>query len=389
MSLELTAATAPLAEAAARIARLLPSRSPYGAAATVLLRADAAGLSLTASDAELSVWVEVSAMTHTDGVVAVPRRAFADTLAALDAPEVRLAVEGSRLAIRAAGARFALPVLDAASQSSPAELPPLAGTIAGTALGVAGPVAGAASRDGALPIFTGVRVRSDGDRLSLIATDRYRMGAASLSWQPATAPPTETTTAAAETTTTAAGTAAVEVAALVPAGLLAEICRQAGKAAAVRVHAGRDRFGLSWDGCTVVAASLAGPYPDRQLEGLLDIQPECVVELAADALAGAVQRAMPYAGPHGRVTLRTGDGVLQISGRDPLNGESEEAVKASVRDDHLTTHFQARLLLDALRPFTGQTVTLRMQAGLRATAVTAPGVDLTYLVVPMRDTTAP
>ncbi|MCW6005147.1 DNA polymerase III subunit beta, partial [Micromonospora sp. CPCC 205371] len=311
----------------------------------------------------LSVRVHAAATVHTDGRVVVARRAFADTVAALDAPEVRLAVEGSRLAIRTGSGRFALPCLDAATQPELAQEPPLAGTVSGASLGVGAAVAGAASRDGALPIFTGVRVRSEGDRLAFVATDRYRMAAASIPWQ-------------------SAGSGGP--AGLVPGALFAEVCRQASRADEVRVYAGGDRFGLAWQGCAVVASSLAGPFPDRQLDALLDVRPECVVELGADELAAAVQRALPYAGPHGRVTLRASDGVLQVSGRDPQNGESEEAVKASVRGDHLSAHYQARFVLDALRPFAGGPVTVSVQEAMRATAFTAPESSLTYLVVPMR-----
>lgn len=363
MSLELTAVTAPLAEAAARLVRLLPARSLHASPATVLLRADAGGLTLAASDAELAVRLHAPATVHTDGAVVVARRAFADTVAALDAPDVRLAVEGSRLAIRTGGGRFALPCLDAATHPQPAEEPPLAGTVTGAALGVGSAVAGAASRDGALPIFTGVRVRSDGDRLVFVATDRYRMASAAIPWRPAGA----------------AGPAG-----LVPGALFAEVCRQASRADEVTVFAGGDRFGLAFQGCTVVTVSLAGPFPDRQLDALLDVRPECVVDVAADELSAAVQRALPYAGPHGRITLRASDGVLQVSGRDPQSGESEEAVKAGVRGDHVSAHYQARFVLDALRPFAGGPVTVSIQEAMRATAFTSPESALTYLVVPMR-----
>ncbi|WP_218577887.1 DNA polymerase III subunit beta [Phytohabitans rumicis] len=363
MSLELTTPTAPLAEAAARVARLLPARSLQPGMATVHLRGGAAGLALSATDGETSVRVLVPATVHVDGEAVVSRHGLADTLAGLDAPEARLAVEGSRLAVRTPGARFALPSLAAARPELP-EPPPLAGAIPGAALAAAGAVCGAASRDGALPIFTGVRIVSRDGRLTLVATDRYRMAAAAVPWTPEPG--------------------GGDVAALVPAASLAEICRQAARAETLLVYAGGDRFGLSWAGCTVVTASLAGPFPDRQLDQLLAVDPQCTVEADADVLTAAVQRASPYAGPHGRVTVRPGDGALQVCGRDPLHGESEEAVKASVRGDHVTAHYQARYLVDALRPFAGETVRMRIQAGMRATAFSAAGGDLTYLVVPMR-----
>jgi len=358
-------ARAPLAEAAACIARLLPARSLHSSPTSVVLRGDQAGLSVAGADGEVSVQVRVPAAVHCDGEVAVPRRVFADTLAALDTPEVRLAVEGARLAIRTSGARFALPSLDVAADPGLVVLPPTAGVFAGSVLRSAAAVAGASSHDGALPIFTGVRITSSGGRLSLVATDRYRMAAATVPWQPAEG--------------------ADDLATLVPAALVTEICRQASSAETVRVHASGDRFGLAWDGCTVVATSLAGSFPDRQLASLLDVQPACVIEVEADALSAAAQRALPYAGPHSQVALRAADGLIQVSGRDPLCGESEESVKASVRGTHLTVLYQVRFLVDALRPFAGQVLTVRMQAGMRATAFTAPAGDLTYLVVPMRD----
>src|SRR5690625_15099 len=44
----------------------------------------------------------------------------------------------------------------------------------------------AASRDETLPLLTGVRVEIENDKLTLLATDRYRLAMRELSWHPAT-----------------------------------------------------------------------------------------------------------------------------------------------------------------------------------------------------------
>ena len=44
----------------------------------------------------------------------------------------------------------------------------------------------AAGRDELLPVFTGVRVEIEGETVSLLATDRYRMALRELTWNPAT-----------------------------------------------------------------------------------------------------------------------------------------------------------------------------------------------------------
>jgi DNA polymerase-3 subunit beta len=361
-NLDATASVEAFSEAAALAARLLTARSPQPVHAAVLLRADAAGLSLIAGDGALTVRLRVPAVVHETGEVVVPRRGLAETLAGLEAPEARLVVEGSRLAVRVPGARFALPML-ADPWPPSAELPPELGRVAGTALrATATAVAGAASREHALPIFTGVRLRTLGDRLSLLATDRYRLAAASLPWQPS----------------------GPELHALVPATLLAKAAGALGRSETVGLHADADLFGLSWHGGSVVSPTLGDAYPDAQFDRLLEVTPECVVEVEADPLAHAVDRAARYAGAHGRVTVQVIDGALLVQASDPLSGESEETVKAATRLGQATRSYQARLLSDALRAFAHETVQLRIQTALRATELTTPTADLRYLIVPMR-----
>src|SRR2546423_5078671 len=129
--LDVTASTGPLAEAAARLCRLLPAR------AGVLLRGDRATLRLAASDGELSAWFEVPAGVAGPGEVVAARRGLAETLAGLDAPEGRLAVEGSRLAVPGPGARVALPPVGGAGPP-PTRIPEPGGEVGGAALRGAG-----------------------------------------------------------------------------------------------------------------------------------------------------------------------------------------------------------------------------------------------------------
>ncbi len=367
--MDVTAPVARLATAAALMLRLLTARSLQPSHLGALLRADDDGLHLIATDGEVVVHLRTPATVHTPGEVVVPRRAVAETLTTLDAADARLTVQGGRLAIRVPGARFALPSLPDATPP-PVHLPPARGTVTGDDLRAAAvPVAGAASREHALPMFTGVRLRTHDTTLSLLATDRFRLATATIPWQaPGDGAPVE---------------------ALVPAAVLARAAQQLSRVPEVHVHAGDDAFALSWEGGSITTATLGGGYPDAQLSRLLDIAPTCLVETDADTLAHAVERAAAYGGPHGRVTLQAIDGALLVRADDPLTGESEQTVKATVDGGHTIRSFQGRLLLDALRAFTHHQVQLRIQEGLRATAFTAtlPTATLDYLVVPLRTPT--
>ncbi|AXB45718.1 DNA polymerase III subunit beta [Amycolatopsis albispora] len=349
--MDLTASTPALAAALADAVRLLPSGGPG-----LLLRADAHGLVLAGNDHERPVRLACTALTHTDGEVLVPARPLAETVKVLDEPEVRLVVEGSRLAIRTARGRFALPLLDRELYLDGGELP-VVGEIDGALLSRAlAPVSATAARDDALPMFTGVRVSSSARGLSLLASDRFRMAAADLPWTGG------------------------EVDALVPAGLLAEVGKQV--SGTVAVHADVNRFGLSWGRSTVATAVLDGGF---LTEGSISMGAvETRLTVAADELAAAVRRTSLYAGPRGVVTLDVQDGTIRVAGTDPRAGEAEELVKSTVDGNRAAPSYQARYLLDALRPFSGGDTTLALQPGLRATLLTADSTPLRYYVMPMQ-----
>ena len=64
-------------------------------------------------------------------------------------------------------------------------MPQLAGTVAAEELAAAvAQVAVAAGRDDTLPMLTGIRMEIDGPRLTLAATDRFRLAVRELTWQP-------------------------------------------------------------------------------------------------------------------------------------------------------------------------------------------------------------
>ena len=364
-AMDLTVTTEHLAAAAADLVRLVPGKLLDPVLSGVVLSATAEGVVLEASDRERSARVECPALVHAEGRALVPAKPLAETLRALTAPQIRLVVEGSRLAIRTEGARFALPLLDIdLHPGTPPRQDTANGTASGTHLATAlSTVAGTASRDDALPIFTGVRVQSEGDRLILRATDRYRMAIATIPW-------------------TAQGD---PVDALVPATLLAEVGKQVAGEHEVTLRSAHNTFSLSWRRSTATTAVLDGTFVNEGNVVLSKVDTR--VEADADALLAAVRRTSLYADTRGVVHLEVGDSHLRLRSANQQSGEAEETLKATTHDGRTSPSYQARYLVDALRPFAGGEVHLAIQPGMRATILTAvdPGeVNIKYILVPIR-----
>ncbi|MFD5097249.1 DNA polymerase III subunit beta [Amycolatopsis thailandensis] len=351
--MDLTAATRSLSSAVSAAARLLSARSG------LLLRAGRDGLTVGGNDSERAVRLTCDAVVHTDGEVLVPAGPLAETLRMLEDDLVRLVVEGSRLAVRVEGGRFALPLLS--SELLLQEMPPKVSEVDGAALASAlRTVAGTAAKDDALPMFTGVRVQSFSRELRLTASDRYRMAVATLPLRSEGEP----------------------VDALVPAGLLAETAKQA--RGTVGLHGDGTRFGLSWAGVTVTTAVLDAGFLSEKLIESSTV--DTTVEVSADALAAAVRRVGVYADERRVLTLEVGDSHLRLASSKQDTGEAEETLKAEVSGGRTSPSFQARYLLDALQGFAGERVRLEIQPGMRACVIRAvePGdVELTYYVMPM------
>ena len=199
-------------------------------------------------------------------------------------------------------------------------------------------VAGTASKDDPLPLFTGVRLQA-GDRLTLTASDRYRMAVARL---PLLSP------------------GSLDV--LVPATLLTEAARQA--KGTVGLHAGPGRFGLSWPGGLVGTAVLDAGFLSE--DSIPSSAVDTRMSLCADALAAAVRRVGVYAEDRRVLTLEVGDAQVRLASARQDTGEAEETLKAEVSGGRTSPSFQARYLLDALQAFAGERVVLSIQPGMRA-----------------------
>jgi DNA polymerase-3 subunit beta len=142
-------------------------------------------LSIASYDYEVSGQVEVDADVADSGVSLVNGRLLVDIARALPAHPVDIEVDGTRLRVRCGRSTFELPTLPVEEYPPLPAMPEVSGTVPGSVLaGAVAQVAVAAGRDDALPFLTGVRVEVDDDRVTLAATDRYRLAVRSFSWRP-------------------------------------------------------------------------------------------------------------------------------------------------------------------------------------------------------------
>ena len=174
-----------LAEAVTWTARSVPVRPPVPVLAGVRLEADEGSLVLASFDYEVSARCQVPADVEEGGVVLVSGRLLAEIAKSLPSKPVDLEVEGAKVAVSCGSARFSLAAMAADDYPGLPAMPGATGTVDAHDLARAvAQVVIAASRDETLPLLTSVQMQVEGERLTLMATDRYRLAVREMTWAP-------------------------------------------------------------------------------------------------------------------------------------------------------------------------------------------------------------
>ena len=323
-----------LADAVTWVARGLPARPPVPVLAGVLLTADAdAGtITLSAFDYEVSAKISVPADIEEGGTVLVLGRLLADISRNLPNKPIDVELAGNKVEVSCGSSRFSLLQMPVADYPSLPVAPESSGTIDGHAFTQAvSQVSVAADRGDTLPILTGVRLEIDGEKMTLLATDRYRLAMRELTWRPSSP------------NTSYVG--------LIPARTLNETARSLGAAASVDLALGTTDgndglIGFEAGSRRTTSRLLDGEYP--KVTSIFPTSTDTEAVVATAALVEAVKRVSLVAERNTPVRLRFAEGQVTIEAGTGEDAQASEAVAAEITGPEIEIAFNPHFLLDGL-----------------------------------------
>jgi DNA polymerase III subunit beta len=323
-----------LADAVAWVARSLPSRPPVPVLGGILLdTANSDALTISGFDYEVSATVGVAATVADGGRTLVSGRLLADITRALPAQPVEIMVDGARVSIACGSAKFSLPTMPVEDYPQLPAMPPRAGELTGEVFGLAvSQVAVAAGKDDTLPMLTGVRVEINGDTLTLVATDRFRLAMREFTWQP-------------DASLAEHG----ELAVLVPARTLAEAAKALGTAGAtveLALAPGEGLIGLSGTGRRTTSRLLDTEFP--RYRQLLPTEQTATAIIEVAPLVEAIKRVSLVAERGTQVRLEFGEGGLRLSAGGDDEGSAEEELAVEYTGEPVTIAFNPSFLQEGL-----------------------------------------
>jgi DNA polymerase-3 subunit beta len=331
----------------------------------VRLTAEEGRLELAATDMELSLRSSFDAEVGDEGVVVVPGKTFVDIVRLLPDADVSLEhrAEEGMVVLTCGTASYKLHTYNPEDfpqlpDVSKVQLVPVDRA---AMLETSTRVARAASRDESRPVLTGILVRFEPGKLTMAATDSYRMAV-------------KETEVEGETP---------DFEAIVPAKALNELARiaQAGDELTLGVHE-NNQVVFGTDGIWLTTRRIDGQFPNHKQ--LIPDAFEYELSLPREELLEVVRRTAVMAQRNSPLRLRFAEGELTIFARTQDVGEATESLPVSFAGDALEIGFNPEFLREGVESVDDDELQLKLISPLRPGLIQSADGDFSYLIMPIR-----
>ena len=365
-----------LADAVTWAAKTIPSRPAIPVLAGIKLVADSEGtLQVSAYDPETTALVETEASVDTAGECLVNGRILSDICRSLPNRPVDLKLDGTKLEVVCGNARFSLHSMALDEYPSLPSTADVIGTVDGAEwLEAVTQVSSAASHDETLPLLVSVCLEINGENITLMATDRYRLAVRELTWSP-----TKTD---------------VSDRILVKASRLLEIAKSYGSAGQITLAldeaGGAKMVGFDAVGRESTSRLIDGDYPQVRSLFPKDINGYAVV--SRTELLEAIKRSRIVVERNAAVRLAFSEGEVRVeAGQGGDSAQAKEVLQASLNGEDITMSFNPSYLQDALTVTSAPYVRISFTHSTKPAVVSAQeelggddSLDFRVLLMPIR-----
>jgi DNA polymerase-3 subunit beta len=364
-----------LGDAVTWATRTLPVRPAMPILQGVRIVAQSTGeLLLSTFDYEVSAQITLPAEVEDPGEVLVQGRMLSDIVRSLPNKDVSIELVGTKVEVRCGSAAFSLATLPVDEYPQLPEMPPVAGSVQADVFAEAiSQVTVAASKDDTLPLLTGVRVEIVGEKMTLMATDRYRLAMREITWHPSRPD--------------------LEITALVRARTLQEVARSLATGGSVDIaisdESSANLIGFEAGGRRTTSTLVDGDYPP--VRRLFPSSTPITAVVATAPLIDAVKRVSLVAERNTPVRFSFTEGNVTLEAGAGDDAQASESLEAQLDGEELVVGFNSGFLLDGLgalgEDFAKLTFTDSIKPSVMSGQESLEGDasgEYKYLIMPMR-----
>lgn len=346
--------------------KAVSTRSTLPILSGMLIGAKGNNLTFYSTNLEMSIKKSIKASINSEGEVVVPARLFNDMLRNLPDTDVECDLDliKSQLNVKCSDSHFQIKTLNKddfptfpdpeTKERFKLKWKPLSKVIA--------QVIRAASRDETRPILTGALLKIENSKLTLVATDSYRLAAGEIKVE---------------------GTSEGEIEVIIPALTLQELNKTIPEETEeVDLSLAENQIIFKNAGVTFISRLITGKFPDY--EKLLPEGYETRAEVDRDGIIAATKRAALFAG-ESPIKLNITSNRFRISAESPETGEAQEEMEIKGEGKELEIAFNAQYLLDGLASVNGKEMLFEASNPLKPGLIKTAGKEgFKYIIMPVR-----
>ena len=317
-----------LSDAVSFLVRLLSPKPQLPQLSGVVIEATSNEVQLSIFDYEVAAKVIIAAAVDTPGKVLVQAKLFSEIISKLPAASVSLSLDDSRLQVHSGSSKFSLSSMSTTDYPDTPAFPAATGKVSAEEFtnGVS-KVASAASREEVTPVLTAVMISADAKKLTMVATDRFRVAVKSLPWSGK----------------------ALEREVLIPARVLSEISKTFSNDGDLEIGFGeaeKDMIGFSSGNKFVSTATIKGKYP--AVLQLFPEQTESFAVLNNHDLLDATRRVALVVDREKPLRYKFSENELSLESIGSDVADASEQVACSLKGEETTVSLRPQFLSDAL-----------------------------------------
>lgn len=333
--------------------------------ANFLLEVDSNKLSIVGTDLQTTIKVDLPVKATKPGKATVPARVLLDFCQGVSSEKIECRKEKDNFVVVAGNARATIPTISEEEFPSTGEFQAAGGFTMSTKKfveSVAQTTICVASEEGR-PILTGVLFESDGKKLSMVATDGYRLAKKEMKSEE-------------------------QIQTTIPARAL----REAAKAAAeqedsdleVSVNKENNQVRVEMKNFSLYTRLLEGSYPNYEQIIPTSFVTEAFVN--TKELIDAIKLTALFARDVGSVVkLSIGPNEIVVNASTVQVGEAQTSIPAQVKGDKVQIAFNSRFLLDLLGALKSKEASISLSGLTSAALIKGTSEnDLIYIVMPVR-----
>lgn len=349
--------------------RFIAAKAQLPVLSNIYLRTEKGRLKLQATSLETGITLWLGAKIKKEGEITIPARIFSEFLNSLPKEEVELRLEESQLKVSCGS------FLASFSGISASEFPPLP-TLGDKKADIIFPpssffsavtkVSFAAAHDEGRPVLTGVKFEPKEEKLTLVATDGYRLSVKELKEKKIK----------------------ISSPVIIPARSLLEVLRLVGEGEEEEIGLSFTEKGnqiiFSLPEAEVVTRLIEGEFPEYKKIIPTTFSTKAVLE--KESFLKALKVAAIFARDSANIVrFKVEKDALTISANSPQVGENETKVEANVQGEEQKIAFNCRFLLEFLGNVEGEEIIFEMTGSLNPGVFKTPQ-DSSYLhiIMPVR-----